>query len=214
MTEITVEQQQTVLHNILPIFELVDHTAAVAGGCARDWFFGQPAKDIDVFMHPQKGRVIKRDIIPNLSRILGVDFKEKKNSSSLSEGGSKKLMDSLVSVWSATIDDVDFDLVFVENSLKDTSSVLQEFDLDICKIEYDADTGMPIPTKQFMRAVKSKTIEFPFGTDPDSKRVSRMKEKFPDYKIVFLKEDKSVKQFKKFSGTRNFTAHSTKVVSF
>lgn len=50
-TEYRIKHQQKVADDVLNLLEIIDPACIVAGGAPRDWYMGDVAKDIDVFLH-------------------------------------------------------------------------------------------------------------------------------------------------------------------
>lgn len=204
------EEQQATLTEVAPILTLIDPQFCVAGGAPRDWHMGRACKDVNIFLRPVKAFSgnLQTEVSDPLSMILGVE-------ATVKQTAARK--DSILARVLFNYEGLDFQLNFLDASIKKPSRIISEFDLDICAIEYDLDTQMPVPTKQFFKSVRDKEITYLPETKEGSPRHLRMKELFPEFTHKFLKEEDkaaSKKRKKIPEGDFNFSIEEGQVVEF
>ena len=165
----------------MPILSLIDPNFCVAGGAPRNWYMGVPCNDIDVYLRPGRTFSVNADtqISTPISRILGVETEV------IIEQHRE---DSTLFRVKFSYSGLKFDLNFLDSSVKDPSRAVSDFDFDVCKIEFDTDTMMPVPTRGFFRAMQSKEIQYSPKFKKDCRQHKTFKKLFPKFAHTFLKE--------------------------
>lgn len=146
----SVGAQKDVAEEVLDQLFSIDPFAIVAGGAPRDWYFNQPARDIDVFFH-----VAERTQITMIEHMLAhVGFAINRTNDGHHLPDIYKKNPKLRCVFNAKAQEVDVQLMCMsEPTFK---CVLQEFPLSICKAWYK--NGRCHYEKDFLRSVKHNVI--------------------------------------------------------
>jgi hypothetical protein len=168
-----IEKQKAVADKVLGKLFAIDPFAICAGGAPRDWHFGKPATDLDIFFHTG---VEQLTIVAEMLRHVGIDIDSGKAGENLPEW--YKLNPDLNCVYSAAVDGVNVQLMFMRYKTQDT--VVPQFPFSICKAWYKH--GTITLDREFKVCEKHKII-VKTGTlySDEHKYVQKIKAKFPDW---------------------------------
>ena len=129
LSDQTIENQKRIADNLLELCENLDPTCIIAGGAPRDWYFGNPAKDLDVFMYFRPDltnssvlRLLKKNISPDLKPL---PFS--------AEGLNYELNPNIQMVYEFKFEGINVQIVLVK---KPTWGIVEEFAFNICQAWY------------------------------------------------------------------------------
>jgi len=176
-----IENQKKVAVDILYMLAKNNHPeAVVAGGAPRNWEFGKPANDIDIYL-------CRPLLETELSNLIGVD--SYKTLGKKYDGyGLKEISRVLETSFGGTkVQFISIDRKY-KNSKNFAHHVFRTFDFGICKIGWTPE-GF-IKSKEFEYDKENKTLTINMSnilefSDPMSlpKRVKKMKKYFPNFSV-------------------------------
>jgi hypothetical protein len=177
-----ITKQQAIADKVLDKLFPIDPFAICAGGAPRDWHFGKPAADLDIFFYTS---VDQLTIVAEMLRHVGINLMDEgRAGEDLPEW--YKLNPDLNCVFSAVVDGVNVQLMFMKYKTQDT--VVPQFPLSICKAWYKH--GMISLDKDFKICEKHKVVVQTNKLYSDEhKYVQKIKAKFPDYEFFSTWED-------------------------
>jgi hypothetical protein len=172
-----IEQQKELADMLINKLRAFDPYALLAGGAPRDWYFGNEASDLDIYVY-QQGYYSTLGSIECRLNSLGftysfLEFKEYQESYEKNE--------NIRCVINIEGFDTPVQLVILRTT---TWNVVDTFPLSICKIWYTPERGI-VPTTDFKLSVKTKGI-FKTNTlySDGDKYVDKIRNKFKDYRYV------------------------------
>jgi hypothetical protein len=79
----TIESQKTCAHAALNMLHIVDPYSCILGGAPRDWALGNPAKDLDIYIHgyPNESRDSIKDRISQALQLQADELEDVTNNS-------------------------------------------------------------------------------------------------------------------------------------
>lgn len=186
-----ITSQKAVADKILDKLFSIDPFAICAGGAPRDWHFGKPATDLDIFFHTS---VDQLTIVAEMLRHVGIDTDLVQSADNLPEW--YKLNPSLLCVYPTIVDGVNVQIMLMKD--KTHCSVIPHFPFSICKAWYknghvSLDRDFTVAERQKV-VVRTNTVY-----NDEHKYVQKIKAKFSDwhfcesweeaYKYAFYKEN-------------------------
>jgi len=169
----TIAHQKWIADNVLQKLFPIDPYSIVAGGAPRDWYFDNPASDIDVFFYTgQKTLPIIHDMLFS----VGLGYKELKLGGGIPEW--YKHNPSLQGVYCLEMEGVKVQLMRMQEPT--FKSVVPQFPLSICHAWYKR--GEIHTERPFLHSVKHKAI-YKTNTiyNDEHAYISKILRKFPDY---------------------------------
>jgi hypothetical protein len=204
MTPMTIEQQKELAKEVLEKVRIMDPYACVLGGAPRDWFMGNPAQDIDIYIkcpHNMKHYEI-RERERRYTKLLGYSVNQKKSVGEPAKKGEFKpkpksngfdietddmeyhSMPCLKDVFGVRYKGLSMDLIFVGGQDLFTETAYEEFDSSICKIGWRDKDDVFRTDYDFSVTIKTKEIRYYNKVKPTSKHVVKLLKRFPDFKHV------------------------------
>lgn len=177
-----INHQKDVADKVLEQIFPIDPFAICAGGAPRDWFFGKPAADLDIFLYTTVPQIT---IVHEMLEAVGIQTGEARIAEGLPEW--YKLNPHLRCVFDTVVDDVPVQImVMTEPTFK---SVIPHFPFSICKVwykhrnSYMNTNGVRLDrdfdsAEQHKIVVKTNTIY-----NDEHKYVQKIKAKFPEYRF-------------------------------
>ena len=169
-----VAEQKAIVDEILERLELVDPYAAVAGGAPRDWYFGNLARDIDMYFYSNADTW--NATTKQLSKTLSLDIEA--FSSTFDRGDEERI--SMYTVMNCIRRIIDFEYKGVQFQLmqllqpKDNFKVVDQMSASVCKIWYKG--GKIRLTQDFKLTIASGLIFLNDSynwSDPHPKKIQR-----------------------------------------
>lgn len=175
-TEALITKQKAVADRILDKLFPICPFAIVAGGAPRDWHFGKPAADIDVFFYSPVDQLI---IVSEMLRHVGINIDNApRTADNLPEW--YKLNPNLKAVFETNVDGVNVQIMLMIGKTQDT--VVPEFPFSICKAWYKH--GSIQLDAEFKKCERHKIVVQTNKLYSDEhKYVQKMKNKFPDWEF-------------------------------
>lgn len=167
-----IEAQQAYAKIILNNF-LQGH---ILGGAPRDWYFGNPAKDIDVFFNTNnfqswmKCSSLIEMVLPWL------EFVSHKSKDNLPENYAVPWLDYVLTYRSKVEPFIEVQFIAYENGV----NIYDTFDMSICKIEYSLE-GELILSDTFIDCLNNGIILYKEETTQD--RLERIGGKYPNLEL-------------------------------
>lgn len=180
-TLIEVESQKKIADKLLELCENLDPTCILAGGAPRDWYFGNPAKDLDVFMHFRSDLSNSR-VLRLLKKHISSELKPLCFSA---EGLNYELNPNIQVVYEFWFEGIKAQIVLLK---KPTWGIVEEFAFNICQAWYK--NKKCNYTHDFYFAVDKKIIVKTGKLYACTQTYSdRIRKKFSDFKFVETPED-------------------------
>jgi len=171
-----IANQKAVADKILDKLFPLDPFAICAGGAPRDWHFGKPATDLDIFFYTSVEQIT---IVAEMLRHVGINLvDEGRTGDELPEW--YKLNPALRCVYSTVVDGVNVQLMLMND--KTHNSVIPHFPFSICKAWYKH--GRINLDKDFLAAEQNKVVvKCNTVYNDEHKYVQKIKAKFPDWQF-------------------------------
>lgn len=174
-TEALITKQKVVADKILDKLFPIDPFAIVAGGAPRDWHFGKPATDIDVFFHTNVRQIT---IVEQMLKHVGIEISQSRTADNLPEW--YKLNPNLLYVYETVVDGVTVQIMLMNAHTHD--SVIPQFPFTICKAWYKH--GRIELDREFKKCERHKIVVQTNKLYSDEhKYVQKMKGKFPEWEF-------------------------------
>lgn len=171
---------------VLKKIQEVFPSAVIAGGAIRDLYHNREPKDVDVFIpvtleefELKFGTGEMYDMLNGLNPLWHCLAASIYGQSTIPEEHNKGFRE-IYSIYQVTVDDMPYELIFIR---KEEHNIMQDFDINICQCTYD---GKRVTlSNNFLEGVLTKTIKVcnVNRKDRQAKRLQRMTDKFPEYKI-------------------------------
>ena len=174
----SVIQQQVIANLVLDKLYPICPYAIVAGGAPRDWYFGNEAKDIDVYFSTTA--LTESMLMAQLKAAFGNDMEVKfSRRTDLHEDPIYKTLMGLIRIIELTINNTKVQLIQMDRSER-LFKVVDDFSVSICKIWYKR--GTIFRTKDFKLTEKTKIMFLSLGYDWNDPHPAKMVSRFTDYK--------------------------------
>ena len=169
-----IETQMKITDEVMAKIYSISPYAIVAGGAPRDWYFGNPANDIDVFLY-------RPDLVTSWAHeaiLENVGLKVHQLGQNDTNHYLYSKNPKIAKVFECTYKRQRFQFVFMLE--KTFTSVVKNFPLNICMAWYK--NGEIHTTKDFERAVNHQAIVKvnPLYADGDA-YITKIKNKFPGF---------------------------------
>lgn len=167
--------------------------AVIAGGALRDLSTGAPIKDVDVFVTAKPGTEVKY----RLDQVFGFTGRTVVDAEVVDYLAS---MDGVVAVYEYDTNEYDvedpdkrinwvhpFQVIVLDHADFSPEAALERFDFGICQVVYDGECTWHTPA--FVADIQLKTFTVCRADnkeqfDRSMIRFERLREKYPDYKLV------------------------------
>lgn len=172
----SIEMQKALADGLLNVLYKISPYVMLAGGAPRDWYFGEEANDLDIYLYSSANT--KDTMLKQLKACTGVDFKF--NAELMQDDSSLyKHMPQLRHIFEASVEGVKVQVMQL-NDPRDEFRVVENMSTSICKIWYQE--GKIHLSKDFKLSVATKCMflkdEYKW-TDPHPKKMmERFKGKF------------------------------------
>lgn len=178
--------QKSIAKRVLSKIKTLDHRAIIAGGAARDWYFGNVANDIDIFYYHNndlKGNANIKSQTEILKVLLGVDEIKVLGFSGEKSPGIEYhnylLNPNIVGVFECCIEGVIFQFIQLTKRNVDVS----KFAYNMCQAWTNCDTIWT--TMKFILGVEKKILIETGELYANCDRFKmKMVAKFPDYSYI------------------------------
>jgi hypothetical protein len=170
-----IEKQIAVANKLINEFEVIDPNCIIAGGAPRNWYFGKPANDLDLYVYTpdktytERKKRLKHTTVKNLKSLT----KE--------SGEMYACMKHLKTVYSGEYLDMPVNIMFMGKPTFD--SVVNHFGTSICKTWYKSGSCINLET-EFLVGEFFKRIYVANDYNAKVAHVSKMEKYFPDYEFV------------------------------
>lgn len=173
------EYQKSVAKELLYKISLVDPSAILAGGAVRDWYLGNPAKDLDIYIRCPN-HIKLSDKIDMLKKI-GLS-----NAKQLSKNSEENYasVSGLLSVFEGCYSGVKVNIMFMDLTEIDGISLVENFDCSICECFMDKDNKYYY-SSNFIKTIESKVIFVDQRHAGNEPHIVKMANRFPEY--IFAK---------------------------
>lgn len=174
-----IEIQKKIAKDVLSKLQMVDMWAMLAGGACRDWYLGNPASDLDFYVH-YSTKYPQWALCEHFSKLIGCEIKVvgKKGDKLNPESEVVYTQDPNIEIVLGGVKDgIDIQIIIVNSPY----FCVGNFCFDICQA-YSLNIDEIKTTKKFEEAVKHKIIRITgeFYSQKDT-YVKKIKAKFPDY---------------------------------
>jgi|SRR4028118_202838 hypothetical protein len=174
-----IEHQKLVADKVLEKLELLDRWCIVAGGAPRDWYLGNEAKDIDVYLYDSRKTYVYASQREGLLKALGFEIDSKHEDWTVPE--LYKSNHYIAHLYNSTFLGETVQIIFVSEPT--FVSVIDTFPISISKVWYKG--GEVYTTDDFDRSIKHKILYKTVDSyEEDNKYLLKIREKFSDYKYL------------------------------
>lgn len=182
----TIANQKLVADIVLSKLELLDRYCIIAGGAPRDWYLGNVATDIDVYLHYPIRTTAQQRI--NLLTQLG--FEVKSNHEGWRVNELYEANHHILHLYNCEVLGEKVQIMFVNQPT--FTSVVDTFPISISKVWYKR--GEIRTTEDFDNSVKYKILWKTVDSyKEDNKYIAKIKAKFNDYKYITKEQVKVIK---------------------
>ena len=169
-----IAQQKQLADNILQRLFPIDPFAIVAGGAARDWYFGNEARDLDIYFHP--GKHYTSGLMRRILEHIGLNVSKEKTKEDVSE--QYELNCNLEAVYDISGLEMPVQLMLMGAPTFDC--VVPQFPLSLCQAWYK--DGKLSTGKDFDISVKHRVLYKTNALYGDESRyIKKIRDRFPDY---------------------------------
>jgi hypothetical protein len=174
----SVIQQQVTANLVLDKLYPICPYTIVAGGAPRDWYFGNEAKDIDVYFSTTA--LTESMLMAQLKAAFGNDMEVKfSRRTDLHKDPIYKTLVGLIRIIELTINNTKVQLIQMDSSER-LFKVVDDFSVSICKIWYKG--GTIFRTKDFKLTEKTKVMFLSDGYKWNDPHPAKIASRFTDYK--------------------------------
>ena len=170
-----VAQQIDQVELFLETFKETLINPVVAGGAPRDWFFGNPARDIDIFVEAGTDLTSILKFYENLEN----SFTVTKTKAELPAHYQSPYISSVMDV--CTSGKTKIQLVVLEEGFP-AATVTDNFPISISKITYK--NYSIDPSEEFLYSVRHARLTVDVGVDPQLPYIQKIRAYFHTYKLV------------------------------
>jgi hypothetical protein len=166
----TIEQQKQTANKVYEMLTTVDPSCVLAGGAARDWYFGNEANDLD-FYFCSTGSTVGR--VEKQLKKVGLDAV-----ASVCPQTSElyRSMEGLTRIWNCEVDGMKVQLIQMAEP-KYRWNVVDNMDISICKVWY-SQVGKIHLHKDFKLTIASGIMFLKDNYRWSDKHGQKMKERF------------------------------------
>lgn len=180
-----IENQKAVADKVLDKLELLDPACIVAGGAPRDWYLGNPSRDIDIFLYaPQLvSSSIKADTLRKLGFHIINEYGDWNKNEMYQHNQYVQCLYNIV------LDKEHIQIIFMNKSTY--KSVVDQFPISISKVWYK--NKIITLSSDAKNSIKHKIIWRTSDIySDDNKYIIKIKNKFSNYIYVTLSEAKQI----------------------
>lgn len=170
-----IETQKGIAEDILDRLELLDPYCILAGGAPRDWFLGKEANDLDFYVNLLPMRNEEEEA--TLNRLLGLVVSRLADTSR--KESEYNCMKHLKRIYEFKYKGQDCQIMVMDTPT--FKSVIDHFGTSICKVWFKR--GRIHPTLDFLMSLRLKCIYKQNNYNAKEKHVSKMVERFPNYRL-------------------------------
>lgn len=178
----TRSEQRDIATKLLNNLFTIDTFAMIAGGAPRDWYLGDTARDLDVYLrmpnHDTMGKVV--DVCTQLG-MVDVKAMERSTKSNECEFAYSQLP-NLKWVFEGKFAGVPVNIMVMEEGKRE--EIVKDFDLGICKVWFDGEKSYY--TEEFMMAVQNNICLVHPKYKGTEMHIRKMKSRFPN--LIFCKK--------------------------
>lgn len=178
-----IEEQKVVAKKVLEKIKIVDPYALLAGGAPRDWYFGNPCNDLDIYYYSNTMTI--HDSIVQLNSIFpDTEFHRvgrKGCSTGKSDRENYSTMPFMKDVFEGNIDGMRVQFIKLKENGKQFD-VVNSMDVSICKCYYDHVKDKIVLTNDFKITIASKVMFLSNECKWYDKHPSKMVKRFSEFK--------------------------------
>lgn len=172
-----VEQQKIIADEIYAKLQVIDPYCILAGGAPRDWYFGNPANDLDFYFYSNGSTIgaVRKQLEAQFGTVQLLMDRERCASSPL-----YKTMEDLVRIWEMEYQGQKVQMIQLGNP-RSTFKVVDKMDVSVCQVWY---IGGEVKLSENFKLTLASNIMFPTTegyswSDPHAqKMITRFKGKF------------------------------------
>lgn len=179
----TVEQQKSIAKDIMDGIKIIDPYALLAGGAPRDWYFGNPCNDLDIYYYSNgdtvnacKGQL--EALFPHLIFINRSErFERNSREDQLEVYNSMKF---LKRVFETNVSGLKVQFIQLEDNKKQFD-VVGAMDVSICQCWYNHYKDQVVLSNNFKMTLATNIMFLPNENSWSDKHPAKMHERFPKY---------------------------------
>lgn len=166
-----IEKQKEVAKKVYSMLSLADPDCVLAEGAARDWYFNEPANDLDFYFCSTAMTMGRTKF-----QLEAVGFAEVKHVANPHTSELYKSMNGLVRIWECALDGFKVQMIQMADA-KCRWKVVENMDISICKAYVRKDMSIVL-SEDFKITVASGIMFLKDGYEWDQKHAVKMKERF------------------------------------
>jgi hypothetical protein len=173
-----IKEQQEIANSVMSRLKIVDPYSLLAGGAPRDWYFGNPANDLD-FYFVSTGITINA-VRGQLSKLFGtVGLLMDGNPDGAGRSELYKTMPFLKRIWEFTYQGMAVQLIELSENLKQFK-VVDHMDISICQCWWD---GVQVVKHSNFKITEASNVMFTTkeGYSWSDKHALKIKSRFKGY---------------------------------
>ena len=184
-----IDNQKSVANIVLSKLELLDRSCIIAGGAPRDWYLGNLATDIDVYLHYPIHTTVRQRV--GLLNELGLTVQSKHEAWRVNE--IYQTNHHIKQLYNCELLGEKIQVMFVDEPT--FTSVVDTFPISISKAWYKK--GVVSITQDFKDSVKYKILWKTVDSyKEDNSYIAKIKAKFSDYKYITKEQINAIKTLK------------------
>jgi hypothetical protein len=210
-------QQDVATKVIKPLHQMIDHTAILAGGAPRDWYYHKPARDLDYFISKDAFRVNWGNRGDNIRDLLCKVYNTK-NISKLYDFGNYAPRDvfeqdktnSVLAIYESTYKGLKIQFIVCDS----TFTQINKFSMSLSKFWWHPDKPIVIPASKSLSgehevscihseltckewdAYERNQVLVYDQTVLGRKYLKKIQEKYPYFKYITEEESEKLKQLR------------------
>lgn len=174
----TIKHQKKVADEVITKLRLIDRKAIVAGGAPRDWYFGNPAKDIDCYIYSRSNEQTVESL-----RILGFNIVSIKQIEEFNQEYTKcQYINQIVNV---SYKGEDVQIMLWSIPLK---NLVNSFPCSISKASYTPEGGINLDD-EFVLGLAYNEVYLNRNYEDDNPYILKIKLKFPTWTFIKIEDD-------------------------
>lgn len=187
----TIDAQKELANLVYHSLSIVDPRCLLAGGATRNWYFGEPAKDLDFYIHTPNDRRCyeQKEIFKRLGLIEREEAKDINYEHYERMPCLKRVWDLLLPTWNTPIQvmEIDHEAIGEEELWYNGrgSKLPKVVDAFNNTLSYGWSAyGITHYPEDFLFSVKHKVVGYKY----EAPNIEKLKEKYPDFTFVPMED--------------------------
>jgi len=178
--DMTVEQQKNIARDVMDGIKIIDPYALLAGGAPRDWYFGNPCNDLDVYYYSNGDTISasKGQLQSLFPHVTFTNRSERFENKSVDEHREVyNSMKFLRRVYETQVGGLKVQFIQLEEN-KRQFDVVSAMDVSICQCWYNHYKDAVVLSDNFKLTLATDIMFLPNGNSWSDKHPLKMRERF------------------------------------